>query len=136
MGNVRHSRYFKLSGPSFTGIYPAVRFVVINCKSDFRIYIIVALISSVSTLLILGDHRKFAEQYGDIIQWNESNRAYILTHSVSGVNWSHYMRDSGIFDTKTCLEAYLTFEFYRRTALLLMQQIHRGQILDCLYERY
>lgn len=39
---------------------------------------------------MLGDLRKFAEQYGDIIQWNESNRAYILTHGVSGVNWSHY----------------------------------------------
>ena len=35
---------------------------------------------------VLGDLRKFAEQYGDIIQWNESNRAYILTHGVSGVN--------------------------------------------------
>ena len=39
---------------------------------------------------VLGDLRKFAEQYGDIIQWNESNRAYILTHGVSGVEWSHY----------------------------------------------
>ena len=39
---------------------------------------------------VLGDLRKFAEQYGDIIQWNESNRAYILTHVVSGVEWSHY----------------------------------------------
>jgi len=37
-----------------------------------------------------GDLRKFAEQYGDIIQRNESNRAYILTHGVSEVEWSHY----------------------------------------------
>jgi hypothetical protein len=43
-----------------------------------------------------GDHfvpsdlRKFAEQYGDIIEWNQSNRAYILTHGVSGVDWGHY----------------------------------------------
>ena len=43
-----------------------------------------------SSHFVLGDLRKFAEQYGDIIQWNESNRAYILTHGVSGVEWSHY----------------------------------------------
>jgi hypothetical protein len=39
---------------------------------------------------VLGDLRKFAEQYGDIIKWDHSNRAYILTHGVSGVDWSHY----------------------------------------------
>jgi hypothetical protein len=36
------------------------------------------------------DLRKFAEQYGDIIQWEHSNRAYVLTHGVSGVDWTHY----------------------------------------------
>jgi len=36
---------------------------------------------------VLGDLRKFAEQYGDIIGWDQSNRAYILTHGVSGVDW-------------------------------------------------
>jgi len=35
---------------------------------------------------VLGDLRKFAEQYGDVIQWEQSNRAYILTHGVSGLN--------------------------------------------------
>ncbi|MGZ4911374.1 MAG: hypothetical protein ACXV5G_11750 [Halobacteriota archaeon] len=40
--------------------------------------------------IVNGDLRKFAEQYGDIIQWEQSNRAYILTHGVSGVEWSHY----------------------------------------------
>jgi hypothetical protein len=34
----------------------------------------------------LGDLRKFAEQHGDVIQWDQSNRAYILTHDVSGVS--------------------------------------------------
>ena len=38
----------------------------------------------------LGDLRKFAEQYGDIIQWDQSNRAYIMTHGVSGIDWKHY----------------------------------------------
>ena len=39
---------------------------------------------------VLGDLRKFAEQYGDVIQWEQSNRAYILTHGVSGFEWAHY----------------------------------------------
>lgn len=39
---------------------------------------------------VLGDLRKFAEQYGDVIQWDQSNRAYALTHGVSGVAWEHY----------------------------------------------
>jgi len=39
---------------------------------------------------VLGDLRKVAEQHGDVIQWDQSNRAYILTHGVSGVDWSHY----------------------------------------------
>ena len=39
---------------------------------------------------VLGDLRKFAEQHGDTIGWDHSNRAYILTHGVSGVDWAHY----------------------------------------------
>jgi len=45
----------------------------------------------------LGDLRKFAEQHGDIIQWEPSNRAYILTHGVSGVDerfYKHPLPDS------------------------------------------
>ena len=39
---------------------------------------------------VFGDLRKFAEQYGDVIGWDQSNRAYILTHGVSGIDWKHY----------------------------------------------
>jgi hypothetical protein len=39
---------------------------------------------------VLSDLHKFAEQFGDIIQWDQSNRAYILTHGVSSVKWAHY----------------------------------------------
>jgi len=39
---------------------------------------------------IPSDLRKFTEQYGDIIQWDHSNRSYILTHDVPGVDWTHY----------------------------------------------
>jgi hypothetical protein len=42
------------------------------------------------THFILGDLRKFAEQYGDFIQWDQSNKNYILTHGVSGVDWRFY----------------------------------------------
>jgi len=40
--------------------------------------------------IVNGDLRKFAEQHGDVIGWEQSNRAYILTHGVSGVDWKHY----------------------------------------------
>ncbi|MGZ4951777.1 MAG: hypothetical protein ACXV5K_12190 [Halobacteriota archaeon] len=38
----------------------------------------------------LGDLRKFCEQHGDQIGWEQSNRAYIMTHAVSGIDWKHY----------------------------------------------
>jgi uncharacterized membrane protein YvbJ len=28
-------------------------------------------------------------QHGDIIQWDQSNRAYVMTHGVSGIDWKH-----------------------------------------------
>jgi hypothetical protein len=37
-----------------------------------------------------GDLRKFCEQTGDILQWDQSNKNYILTHGVSGVDWRFY----------------------------------------------
>jgi hypothetical protein len=39
---------------------------------------------------VLGDLKKFTEQHGDIILWDQSNRAYIMTHGVSGIDWKHY----------------------------------------------
>ena len=39
---------------------------------------------------VISDLRKFTEQHGDVIGWDSSNRAYILTHGVSGVSWSNY----------------------------------------------
>ncbi len=42
------------------------------------------------TRFTASDLRKFAEQHGDVIGWDLSNRAYILTHGVSGVAWAHY----------------------------------------------
>jgi hypothetical protein len=39
-----------------------------------------------ATHFVLGDLRKFTEQHGDIIQWDQSNRAYIMTHGVCGID--------------------------------------------------
>ncbi len=40
--------------------------------------------------IVNGDLRKFCEQQGDILQWDQSNKNYILTHGVSGVDWRFY----------------------------------------------
>jgi len=47
-------------------------------------------LSRITSHFTLGDLRKFSEQYGDIIQWDQSNRAYVMTHSVRGIDWKHY----------------------------------------------
>jgi hypothetical protein len=47
-------------------------------------------LSQIEAHFVLGDLRKFTEQHGDILEWEHSNRAYILTHGVSGVDWKHY----------------------------------------------
>src|SRR5665647_143588 len=39
---------------------------------------------------VLGDLRKFAEQHGDILEWDQSNRSHILTHGISDVAHTHY----------------------------------------------
>jgi hypothetical protein len=35
---------------------------------------------------VKGDLRKFCEQMGDILQWDQSNKNYILTHRVVGAD--------------------------------------------------
>jgi hypothetical protein len=40
--------------------------------------------------MCLGDYRKFAEQFGDVIGWDENNRKYVLAHGMTGVEWEHY----------------------------------------------
>jgi len=47
-------------------------------------------LSQIEAHFVLGDLRKFTEQHGDILEWEQSNRAYILTHGVSGIEWGHY----------------------------------------------
>jgi len=42
------------------------------------------------TRIVNGDLRKFCEQMGGILQWDQSNRAYIMTHGVNGIDWKHY----------------------------------------------
>ncbi|MGZ7164253.1 MAG: hypothetical protein ACXVIK_08325 [Halobacteriota archaeon] len=38
----------------------------------------------------LGDLRKFTEQHGDIIGWDQSNLAHIMTHGLSCIDWKHF----------------------------------------------
>jgi integrase len=40
--------------------------------------------------LWLSDFRKFAEQFGDIISWDITNRKFVLAHGMTGVEWEHY----------------------------------------------
>lgn len=47
-------------------------------------------LTRISSHFTLGDLRKFTEQYGDIIGFEQSNRAYIMSHGVSGIDWKHY----------------------------------------------
>jgi hypothetical protein len=48
------------------------------------------LLTRISSHFVLGDLRKFAEQHGDVIGWEHSNRAHIMTHGVSGIDWKQY----------------------------------------------
>ncbi|MGZ4906291.1 MAG: hypothetical protein ACXVIF_05500 [Halobacteriota archaeon] len=50
------------------------------------------LLSRCSDHFFASDLGEVAEQYDDVIQWDQSNRAYILIHGVSGVDWTHYKR--------------------------------------------
>ncbi|MGB9370390.1 MAG: hypothetical protein WCB79_00405 [Halobacteriota archaeon] len=43
-----------------------------------------------SHYFVSGDLRKLCEQMGDILQWDQSNKNYILTYGVLGVNWQFY----------------------------------------------
>jgi len=40
--------------------------------------------------IVNGDLRKFCEQQSDILQWDVSNKNYVLTHDVRGVDWRFY----------------------------------------------
>ena len=40
--------------------------------------------------IVNGDLRKFCKQIGDLLQSDQSNKNYTLTHGVSGVDWRFY----------------------------------------------
>ena len=60
---------------------------------------------------VMGDLRKFCEQEGDILQWDQSNKNYILTHNVAGVDWSFYKspRAGPVYDVYTQYWKHLSF---------------------------
>ena len=43
-----------------------------------------------NTHFLMGDLRKYCEQASDILQWDKSNKNYILTHNGAGVDWRFY----------------------------------------------
>src|SRR5659263_42363 len=51
--------------------------------------------------LWLSDFRKFAEQFGDVIGWETTNRKYVLAHGMTGVDWEHYKHPlpEDVYDT-------------------------------------
>ena len=51
--------------------------------------------------LWLSDFRKFAEQFGDTIGWDATNRKYVLAHGMTGVDWEHYKHPlpEDVYDT-------------------------------------
>jgi integrase len=51
--------------------------------------------------LWLSDFRKFAEQFGDVIGWDATNRKYVLAHGMTGVDWEHYKHPlpEDVYDT-------------------------------------
>jgi hypothetical protein len=61
---------------------------------------------------VMSDLRKFAEQYGDVIGWDQTNRAYIMTHGVSGIDWKHYKHPlpENVYDVY--IQYWKDFEFY------------------------
>jgi hypothetical protein len=61
---------------------------------------------------VLGDLRKFTEQHGDILEWEQSNRAYILSHGLSGIEWKHYRHPlpDAVYDTYMKYWADVSFE--------------------------
>ena len=63
---------------------------------------------------IPSDLRKFAEQWGDAIGWDQSNRAYILTHDVRGVEWSNYRHPlpDSVYDVYMKYWADVRFQFH------------------------
>ena len=62
--------------------------------------------------IVNGDLRKFAEQQSDLLQWDQSNKNYILTHGVNGVDWRFYKspRPEPVYDIYMQYWAPVTFD--------------------------
>lgn len=70
---------------------------------------------------VTGDLRKFAEQIGDIIKWDSSNRNYILTHGVSEVNWEHYKNPLPEFVYKNYIDSWKNVDLVPEEAYELLE---------------
>jgi len=70
---------------------------------------------------VTGDLRKFAEQIGDIIKWDTSNRNYIMTHGVSEVNWEHYKNPLPEFVYENYMDAWKDVDLIPKEAYKLLE---------------
>ncbi|MGZ4932817.1 MAG: hypothetical protein ACXVIG_07615 [Halobacteriota archaeon] len=59
------------------------------------------LLTHVNKLFLPGDLKKACQQIGEQLLWDQSNKNYILTHGVSGVDWRFYRspRPDSVYDT-------------------------------------
>jgi hypothetical protein len=64
---------------------------------DFGLAIIRAMVKAEKSATFAREHHlvssdlcKFYEQMDNILQWDQSNKNYVLTHGVSGVDWTQY----------------------------------------------
>ena len=64
--------------------------------------------------IVNGDLRKFCEQMGDILQCDQSNKNYIMTHGVSGVDWRFYKHPlpDSVYDVYIKYWADVSFEVF------------------------
>ena len=70
---------------------------------------------------VIGDLRKFAEQHGDIIKWDQSNKNYIMTHNVSGIDWERYKSPLPEYVYMNYLEAWKDVDLVPEEAYELLE---------------
>ena len=75
---------------------------------------------------VAGDLRKFAEQMGDIIKWDQSNRAYILTHNVSSIDWERYKHPLPEFVYEIYMEYWGDVDLVPEEAYELLNFVKEG----------
>jgi hypothetical protein len=72
---------------------------------------------------VLGELAQVAEQHGGILQWDQSNKAYITTRGVKGIDWKHYKHPLPYSVYDRYLEAWASLILTRQSG---DKSIYRG----------